>query len=142
MIRSCERHEGIATDWSFPSNNPTSSKSGRMKVRFLARLIPAVLTPLILPSCHSGDPIGTGPPLPQWTTVSTGQLAYLSAVWGSSASDVWSVGGAGNAGVIIHYNGTAWANNWSSTSLGTAWFLGGVWGASPSDVWAVGATAG
>src|ERR1700693_1283451 len=104
-----------------------------MKVRFLARL--AVLTPLILPSCHSGDPISSPPPLPQWTVITSGSLDYLNAVWGSSASDVWSVGGANNYGIIIHYNGTSWTTSWTSASIGTTWYLGGVWGTASTNVW-------
>src|ERR1700738_3823212 len=108
-----------------------------MKVRFLARLIPAVLTPLILASCHSGDPIGSGPPLPQWTTIASGSLDYLNSVWGSSASDVWSVGGSAGAGGTLHYNGTAW----SIVPSGTTQTLYNVWGTSASDVWAVGGSS-
>ena len=112
-----------------------------MKLRLLAGLMPAVLTPLILTSCHSGDPIGATPPGPTWTTVARGSLDYLDGIWGSSASDVWAVGGASNYGVILHYTGTSWTTSWSSVPLGTSWFVGAVWGTSPSDVWAVGATA-
>ena len=47
-------------------------------------------------------------PLPQGNT--------LRAVWGSSATDVFAVG---DAGTIVHYDGTTWSSmntHWLSTS--------------------------
>src|SRR5215471_8242835 len=62
-------------------------------------------------------------PLPQGNS--------LFAVWGSEASDVWMVG---EAGTILHWDGSAW----TSASSGTTNILRGVWGSGESDVWAVG----
>ena len=53
-------------------------------------------------------------------------------VWGSSPNDVWAVG---DAGTILHWDGTAWLD--SSVSGHPDGFLN-VWGSGPSDVWAVG----
>src|SRR5438445_6990310 len=59
------------------------------------------------------------------------RMQTTSAATGTSASDVWVVG---DAGPILHYNGTSW----SSVSIGTMHTLRSVWGTSASDVWAVG----
>ena len=55
----------------------------------------------------------------------------FNGVWGSSASDVFAVGGSGT---ILHYNGSSW----SAMTSGTTQYLNGVWGSSGSDVFAVG----
>jgi hypothetical protein len=55
----------------------------------------------------------------------------LSSVWGTSSSDVYTVG---IDGTILYYNGTAW----SSIATGTATELSGVWGTSSGDVYVVG----
>ncbi len=52
-------------------------------------------------------------------------------LWGSSATDVFSVGSGGR---IMHYDGTSW----SPMTSGTNRFLAGVWGAAPNDAYAVG----
>jgi hypothetical protein len=54
----------------------------------------------------------------------------LTGVWGSSASDVWAVGG----GSIRHRLAGTWT--WEPTPGGIP--LADVWGASATDVWAVG----
>ena len=53
----------------------------------------------------------------------------LHGVWGTSGTDVFAVG---DAGTILHYNGTSW----SSMSSGTTEILWGVCGSS-GDVFAV-----
>ena len=55
----------------------------------------------------------------------------LTAVWGSSGSDVFAVG---DLGTILHYDGSSW----SAMSSGTTNDLWGVWGSSGSNVFAVG----
>ena len=62
-------------------------------------------------------------PLPQGNT--------LRGLWVSGASDVWAVG---QAGTILHWDGSAWTSVPSGTTNG----LLGVWGSGASDVWAVG----
>jgi len=52
-------------------------------------------------------------------------------VYGLSAEDVWAVG---EAGTILHFNGTMWA----VIASGGAYTLWGIWGATPTDLWAVG----
>ncbi|MBF0523674.1 MAG: chitobiase/beta-hexosaminidase C-terminal domain-containing protein [Deltaproteobacteria bacterium] len=60
--------------------------------------------------------------------------SWLRGVWGSSSSDVFTVG---DNGTILHYDGTAW----SAMSSGTRTELNRVWGNSSSDVFAVGVGA-
>ena len=55
----------------------------------------------------------------------------LNGVWGSSGSDVFTVG---NSGTILHYDGSGWSPMTSPSSED----LNGVWGSSDSDVFAVG----
>jgi hypothetical protein len=56
----------------------------------------------------------------------------LYAVWASAPNDVWFGGTRGNDGILLHYDGAAFA---------PIDFGGGVpvsiWGAAPNDVWAV-----
>src|SRR5215813_1568126 len=74
----------------------------------------------------SGDDWCWRNPLPQGNP--------LDGVRGSGASDVWAVG---EAGTILHWDGSAW----TSVSIGTTSWLYGVWGSGASDVWAVGGLA-
>ncbi len=52
-------------------------------------------------------------------------------VHGFAADDVWAVG---EAGTVIHYDGTAW----TTVRTGAPYTLWGIWGASSTDLWAVG----
>ena len=71
---------------------------------------------------------GTAPPGPE---VPSGSNQPLKDIWGTSKSDVWTVG---ESGVILHWNG----NDWSPVPSGTETELRGIWGSSPRDIWAVG----
>ncbi|HEY2030225.1 MAG TPA: hypothetical protein VGH20_13555 [Myxococcales bacterium] len=55
----------------------------------------------------------------------------LRAVWGSSTSDVWT---AGDDGVLLHFDGTAWSRSPAVTTQS----LRALFGTGPSDVWATG----
>jgi hypothetical protein len=66
-----------------------------------------------------------------WSVMDNGSTEALSAVWGSSGSDVYAVG---EHGAMLHYNGTSWA----VMDSGTNDHLAGIWGNSGSDVYAVG----
>ncbi|WP_257450390.1 hypothetical protein [Archangium lipolyticum] len=60
-------------------------------------------------------------------------MGNLSALWGSSATDVWAVGRSDNAkGVVSHWDGT----RWSHTVLEDVSRFENVWGSSAKDVWA------
>jgi len=60
-----------------------------------------------------------------------GTVASLYGVWGSSQSDIWTVG---DTGTILHYDG----KNWTDRSLATAVDLRDIDGTGKNDVWAVG----
>jgi hypothetical protein len=55
---------------------------------------------------------------------------FLCGVWGSSADNVYIVGG----GTIFHYEGSGWSEIETPTSS----FLNGIWGSSANDVFVVG----
>ncbi len=68
---------------------------------------------------------------------------YLSGLWGSSTTDVYTVGyglsGSSNVPLLYHWNGSTWTE--ASPSLPIGWnsdYLSGVWGSSASNVYAVG----
>jgi hypothetical protein len=81
-----------------------------------------------------------------WAETSVPQLLqndetviFLSAVWGSSASDVFAVGsalGTNVSGVILHYDGEGWSRMTVPVSKDLR--LTGVWGNSAQSVYAVG----
>ena len=78
----------------------------------------------------------------RWSWVSVPSNCYnysLFSIWGSSASDVWAVGGAygGAPAVILHWNGSDWSDE--SLPPDRTPRLRGVWGTGPSNAWAVGA---
>jgi hypothetical protein len=82
----------------------------------------------------SGD-CGTAAPAcdAEWCPVDaniTDERIALSAVWGSSAHDVWAVGSGGTG---LHWDGASW----TTTSVGSFYSLYAVWGTGPNDVWAV-----
>jgi hypothetical protein len=89
-----------------------------------------------------------------WSPMPSPTTDTLAAVWGSSGSDVFAVGGSADFpsgtsdAVIVHYDGSSWTampnvpNSWPETSIRWSEFLNGVWGASPSSVFAVGSADG
>jgi hypothetical protein len=66
----------------------------------------------------------------------TGTLPpILSAIWGSSASDVWAVGVEGSA---AHFDGQSWSTVNTGLPQVDSSTLFAITGTGPSDVWAVG----
>ncbi len=65
-----------------------------------------------------------------WSSMPSGTVNNLNAIWGNSASDVFAVG---MGGTIVHYDGSAWGTMPSGTTAD----LSGVWGASAYDVFAL-----
>ena len=61
----------------------------------------------------------------------TGIQSPLRSVWTDGPGDVWVVG---DAGLVLHYDGTSWHRMVSGTQAN----LRSVWGTSANDVWAVG----
>jgi hypothetical protein len=90
-----------------------------------------------------------------WVQMESPTPYDLYGVWGSSPRDVFAVG---QAGVILHYNGSVWSvmcfwecdlhgvwgsaynDLWSQMTSNTGFTLNGVWGSSHSRVFAVGGT--
>lgn len=66
----------------------------------------------------------------QWSSLNSGTRKLLNAVWGTSNSDVWTVGD----GVVLHWNGAAWI----SSTIPVIDYYNSVWGSSATDVWTVG----
>ena len=66
-----------------------------------------------------------------WSHVDIGDHSSYNALWGSSAGDIFLVGGSGT---ICHFNGS----NWSDMAAGPTWHLTSVWGTAHNDVFAVG----
>jgi hypothetical protein len=59
------------------------------------------------------------------------EFSRLFAVWGSSSTDVFAVGGSGT---ILHYDG----GDWTAMTWGADFGLEGVWGSGSNNVFAVG----
>jgi uncharacterized protein YjdB len=70
-------------------------------------------------------------PVNLWSMMESPTIEVLKGVWGSAASDVYAVG---NAGVILHYDGS----EWSMMSSPEVSNLHTVWGTSSNDIHAVG----
>lgn len=66
-----------------------------------------------------------------WTFTERMSTACLSGIWGSSATDVFAVGGDG---AVLHFNGGAWSLIRTADGQG----LSAVWGSAPNNVYAVG----
>lgn len=58
----------------------------------------------------------------------------LNAVWGSSPTDVWAVGGTAGVSTIVRWDGT----DWSLVPTSAPQVLTGISGTSSTDIWAVG----
>lgn len=66
-----------------------------------------------------------------WCPIEPELPATIRAFWSFSASDIWA---AGDAGTILHWNGTSWTRVATNTHYG----FSGLWAAAPNDIWAVG----
>jgi hypothetical protein len=75
-----------------------------------------------------------------WSKMVSNNTLPLHAVWGSSDSNVFAVGGGWDAasgdlvGVILHYDGDAWSEMDSRID----WPLYGAWGTGDDNIFAVG----
>jgi len=72
----------------------------------------------------------------QWSTMETGTRYNFADVWGSSPTDVFTVGApeVRFTSSIFHYDGTTW----SEQSRHAGAILVGIWGTAANDVFAVG----
>jgi hypothetical protein len=67
------------------------------------------------------------PPAPQWAIVAEKLPNALLSVWGTSASDVWTVGsdtGDGKGPLVLHFDGTSWERK-ETGSTGDLWWVFG-----------------
>ncbi|MEM1031166.1 MAG: vanadium-dependent haloperoxidase [Myxococcota bacterium] len=90
--------------------------------------------------CGDDEPPEPPPPPPPgatWTVVGTDLEAALLSVGGTSARDVWAVGGdaAGREGLVLHFDGSAWSRIPSETPFDLWW----VHAIAPDDVYIGGA---
>ena len=70
-----------------------------------------------------------------WSSFTTTTNDNFTAVWGSSATDIWAVG---EKGAIFHFDGSSTT---SHAITGMTKHLYGIWGSSATDIWAVGKDA-
>ncbi len=71
---------------------------------------------------------GTDAPEQRWEVVTHSQPGALIAIWGTSASDVWAVGGDkrdGTGPTVLHYDGTAWEPMETGEPQGNLWWVFG-----------------
>ena len=132
-------HDGHTAAWVTAAWHLTHTLA-----RYDERLSPCAAVPLA--AVHGSGPndvwaVGAhgavrhsnGTSFAKWT-VPAGNVdtAYLSSVWGSSATSAWAVGLYDQT--ILRWNGAAWSIAFSKEG---DWFYS-VWGSSDSDVWAGG----
>jgi hypothetical protein len=70
-----------------------------------------------------------------WQSVDSQSPVALTAVWGSSANDVWALG---DKGTIRHLANDK--THWDPSESKTTADLHGLWGSAANDIWAVGDT--
>jgi hypothetical protein len=80
----------------------------------------------LLLSAGCGAPTG-----PEWLKADLPSSAGLSGIFGTSANDVWIVG---EAGALLHYDGTGW----TKVDSGVPASLSSVWASGPDDLWVAG----
>ncbi|MCA9624372.1 MAG: hypothetical protein KC731_35360 [Myxococcales bacterium] len=71
---------------------------------------------------------GAGGMAPTWTLVHDKLPGALLSVWGTSESDVWTVGGDARDGtgpLVLHYDGTAWSRVETGLTAGDLWWVYG-----------------
>jgi hypothetical protein len=79
--------------------------------------------------CGGGDDGGSGEG--GWRVEMTGLPSALTAVWGTSAGDIWAIGGdpEGAGNTVMHYDGTSWLPMTTGHS-GDLWWVYGFEGGS------------
>jgi len=105
---------------------------------FLARHV-RVLVGLLFVTVSQADSLASPPvfascPQAAWELQNPlPQSNRLTAIWGSSATDIFAVG---SRGAIVHFDGSEWVVMEPVTSAA----LSGVWGVASNNVYAVGGT--
>ncbi len=84
----------------------------------------ALLLSMLLASCQA--------PVIGWQTVFEDLDTGLISVWGTSATDVWAVGGDDGRGpLVIHYDGSAWERVATGVSGIDLWWVTGLGAGDP-----------
>ncbi len=75
-----------------------------------------------------------------WNTSYAVGSNYAGSVFGFASNDVWAGTGPGfsGAGVLIHWNGSAWSAATTVQGTNNAGVIRHIWGANTNDIWAVG----
>lgn len=76
----------------------------------------------------TGGAGGTGGAEAPWQVVSDGLDGALLSVWGTSADDVWTVGGDvrdGSGPLVLHYDGSSWERVETGQTEGDLWWVFG-----------------
>jgi len=87
------------------------------------RFIGLVVAALLAGGCGDDDA-----PAAEWQIVHEGLPGALLSVWGTSATDVWAVGGDARDGTgptVLHYDGSAWERVETGRDSGTLWWVFG-----------------
>jgi hypothetical protein len=100
--------------------------SRKRGARLLLLLLLIVGLPLVIQLSNPRTVASSG----TWTTCYGTAVPWVAGIWGTSSSDVFTVGSDG----IQHFDGSTWRKVYISTT-GPLW---SVWGSSGSDVFAVG----
>lgn len=82
-----------------------------------------LLAMVLFSACGDDD----APP-PSWQLVHHDLSAALLSVWGTSATDVWTVGGDSRDGtgpLVLHYDGASWSRVDTGQTAGALWWVFG-----------------
>lgn len=92
---------------------------------------PEVHRPLLviaLSGALIGCPTEPDAPVDRWELVHQGLSGALLSVWGTSATDVWAVGGDaldGSGPTVIHFDGDTWSRHPTPQAQGSLWWVFG-----------------
>lgn len=76
---------------------------------------------LALAACESAPATPQG----EWSLAIKGQASSFLSVWGTSSSDVWTVGAdVGDGPAVLHYDGQSWKRHTTGAS-GSLWWVAG-----------------
>lgn len=78
-------------------------------------------------ACTGSNPPAQPAPA-EWSVVLQGLPGALLSLWGTSSSDVWTVGGDardGSGPMVLHYDGTSWKRMQTGQTSGDLWWVFG-----------------
>jgi len=88
------------------------------------KLFGATLLLVLIAGCQGSD--NENRASSDWRVVMSGQPAGLTSIWGTSAQDIWAVGGDpdDSGSTVMHFNGSAWMNLTTQTTGDLWWVFG------------------